>query len=228
MQIKGLVGQGWVRASFSCARGGGVGVVVKDYQAGSDVLSLFTRGVAHKIRHTGGFLRRFGWAHITAAQHCYRQPSVPGVLHICLYTEMLCFKYPLNLKYAPGFSSPLQENKNRYYMGKITSKILYKSVGVLHWFCTETPFGVWFLVLVIPSHGTERLSNSSNTPCCVSCNNTVIIYLSTLQLYLYWHIKCAAAGSCVGVAESYLIYKISYLSLSCLSLKHNKESLWAY
>jgi len=54
------------------------------------------------------------------------------------------------------------------------------------------------------------------------------MYLSTLQLYLYWHIKCAAAGSCVGVAESYLIYKISYLSLSCLSLKHNKESLWAY
>lgn len=82
--------------------------------------------------------------------------------------------------------------------------------------------------MAIPSHGIEWLSNPSSTPCCVSFNNVVIIYLSTLQLYSYWHIKRTAAGSCVGVAESYLIYKISYLSLSCLSLKHNKESLQAY
>lgn len=56
-QMKGSVGQGWVCAGFSRCRNDRVGDVVKDYQTGSDVLLLFTHGVAqkNKIRHTRGF-----------------------------------------------------------------------------------------------------------------------------------------------------------------------------
>lgn len=49
MQIKGSVGQGWVRVGFSSGHNDGVRIVVKDYQTDCDVLSLFTYSLECKI-----------------------------------------------------------------------------------------------------------------------------------------------------------------------------------
>lgn len=130
-QIKGSVGQSWVCAGFSHGRDDRVRVIVQDYQTGSDVLSLFTCRVIHKnkIWHTGGFYSISAECAFSGAWCHYHQLSISGVLHIYLYTEMLCFKYLLYIEreHAPGFFSPLQvkKKKKRHYLSKITSKILY-------------------------------------------------------------------------------------------------------
>lgn len=81
-QIKGSVGQGWVRASFSRGCDDRVRVVVKDYWTGSDVLSLFTHGVAHKnkIQHTGGF----------CSASAKRASQLHGVVNISLRYQEFC------------------------------------------------------------------------------------------------------------------------------------------
>lgn len=81
-QIKGSVGQGWVRAGFSRGCDDRVRVVVKDYWTGSDVLSLFTHGVPHKnkIQHTGGF----------CSASAKRASQLHGVVNISLRYQECC------------------------------------------------------------------------------------------------------------------------------------------
>jgi len=93
---------------------------------------------------------KLGTREAFASWRPYRQPSVSGVLHLCLCTEMLCFKYLLYLEreHALGFSSPLQR-KSGCYLSKITSKFLHKKMaeGGLSQFCTEAPLEFGFACL---------------------------------------------------------------------------------
>lgn len=85
-QIKGSAGQSCVRASFSCGHDDRVRVLIKDYQTGSDVLSLFTRGVAHKNKtwHMGELC--------SISAHCSCIVSLPSAFGIRSFAPLSLYR----------------------------------------------------------------------------------------------------------------------------------------